>query len=334
VPQDVDVFMPFPPRISPDASAARARAVAWARAHGLITCPADEERFTLWDIAGLMARWLPDATGTVLDQAVNVVNLITILDDQFDSPANRDPERAAQIGFDFAQLARPGGAAIPDGPLAQAYGEVRDWLYGGASPIWTQRAFIHHRWYLDACASEARNRFDRRTPERAEFSAQRRKSGYVYPMLDLSQKAYCFELPDAMYEDPVVARMAQITADVISTLNDLHSLEKEEIRGQQRDNLVHVLMHESGCSRNESIAEIVQMAESWIREFIRLEQRANDDAFTRRFIDCMRSAIRGYFDWSRATARYSQIVPAAEPAYSDMLRASASGGAESNATVV
>jgi hypothetical protein len=319
MPQDVEVFMPIPPQGGPET--AGARAVGWARAHRLITGPADEERLRLWDIAGLMARWVPEATGAGLDRVVNAVNLITMLDDQFDSPANRDPERAAQIGCGFVQLARPGSAAVPAGPLAQAYVEVRDWLYGGASPVWTRRAFTHHRWYLDACTREARNRFDRRTPDRAEYFQMRRRSGYVYPMLDLSQKAYGFELPNAVYEDPVVARMTQIAADSINLLNDVHSLEKEETRGQQRDNLVHVLMHENGCRREDGIAEVVRMVGSWGREFIRLEQRVGDDALTRRFVGCLRSAMRGHFDWSRATARYSQIVPADEPAYSDVLHA-------------
>lgn len=334
MPQDVGFFVPFPPRISPDAAGARTRNLAWVRAHRLTAGPADEERLMLWDIAGLMARWLPEATGPALDLAVNAVVLTTVLDDQFDSPPYRDPERAARIVAHLADLAQPGSTAVPEGPLARAYAEIVDGIYRDASPEWAQRTFRHLRWYLDASACEVRNRFDRRTPSRQEYFAQRRRSGFVYPMLDLCQKAYGFELPPRAYQDPVTARMMQITADFVDAVNDAHSLEKEEERGQERDNMVHVLLHETACSRAEAIAEVVRMDDALVREFISLEQQAGTDAGTRRLIDCMRSAMRGYVDWSSTTGRYSHIVPAAQPAYSDVMQASAADVGDANATVL
>ena len=319
MPQDIDFFMPFPERISPDVDGARSRSLAWVRRKGLITSLADEDRIRAWDIAGLMARWIPGATGPDLDPAVENVLLVTMLDDQFDTPHRRELEEYARICGHLAELVRPASTTVANGPFALALKEVWDRLCAGASPLWIQRAADHYCCYLDGTLAEAHNRVRRTTPSLDEFMAQRRKSGYVEAMLDLSQKAYGFELPPEAYDDPTFTRMLEITVDFVDTVNDVHSLEKEEARGQERDNLVHVIMRETGCSRDQSITRITRMAEAWIREFIELERGIGIGSVLHRFVDCMRSVIRGYLDWSRATERYSMIVSAAEPAYGNVL---------------
>lgn len=323
MPQDIEFAMPFPVRTSPDMDAARARSLVWTRERGLITGPADEKRVTGWDIAGLMARWAPDAVGAGLDLIVNGVVLITMLDDQFDSPQGRDPHQAARIHDHLVALSRPGGNTAPQGPLACALKEVWDTIFAGTSPEWAQRTSEHHRWYLDSSLDEARNRHHQRTPSREGYFTQRhRGSGYVYPMLDMSQKAYGFELPTAAFQSPAICQMMEITAEFIDVVNDVHSLEKEEARGQERDNLVHVIMHETGCGRTQAIAEIARMADRIVGQFVKLEDQTGDDPLTQRFVDCMRAAMSGYLEWSRTTARYArhaQLAPARGPAYGDLL---------------
>ncbi|MGG7575713.1 terpene synthase family protein [Streptomyces sirii] len=326
MPQDVEFALPFPTRISPDADAARARSVAWCRRRGLVTNSVDEGRVRRWDIAGLMAAWLPDASADRLDLAVDAVLVATFLDDQFDGPLAQQTQRVRAVCDAFHDvMASSGGVLDGSGPLVAAFAEVWQRLSQGATAEWIDRTARHWDWYFDAYAEEADNRARRRIPTVEEHFALRRKSGFVYAMTDLSQKAYGFELPRHAYDDPVLRHMLDITADVVDTLNDVHSVEKEESRGDLH-NLVLAIERESGCGRRESIARIQRLIDDWNREFLEHERALLDGAerdgpVLRPFVDCMRSAMSGYLHWSRTCQRYSQLIPPTEPALAaDLVR--------------
>ncbi|MFG2287614.1 hypothetical protein ACGFOU_16345 [Streptomyces sp. NPDC048595] len=326
MPQDVEFALPFRTRISPDADAARARSLDWCRRRGLVTNSVDEGRFRRWDIAGLMAAWIPDASGDRLDLAVDAVLVATFLDDQFDGPLARQTRRVRAVCHAFHDVMAPsGGAPEESGPLVTAFAEMWGRLSRGASAERIDRTARHWGWYFDAYAEEADHRARRRIPTVEEHFALRRRSGFVYAMTDLSQQAYGFELPRRAYDDPVLRRMLDITADVIDTLNDVHSVEKEESRGDLH-NLVLVIEQESDCGRRESIARIQGLIGDWTREFLEHERMLLDGAgrdgpALRTFVDCLRSAMSGYLHWSRTCRRYSQLIPPAEPALAaDLVR--------------
>ncbi|MFE9610274.1 hypothetical protein [Streptomyces sp. NPDC006012] len=278
MPQDIAFHLPFAPDVSPDADDARRRSLDWCARQGLVAHPVNRRRFLRWDIAGLMAAWIPRATGERLDLAVDAVVVATFLDDQFDGPLAAEPRRVAAACRTFTDvIASDGAAPAGAGPLAGAFAQVWRRLAHRASSDWLAATGQHWQWYLNAYAEEAGNRAHRHVPTRAEHFALRRRSGFVYAMLDLSQKAYGFELPPRRYADPTVRRMLDITADVVDTLNDVHSVEKEESRGDLH-NLVLVIEHELGCGRDTAIAEIQRMIHGWCAEFVALEDRLGERA--------------------------------------------------------
>jgi hypothetical protein len=332
VSQHIEIHMPFPPRISPDADAARRRAVLWARRHGLITGPVDERRFTSWDIAGLMARWAPLVTGPALDMVVDAVNVATILDDQFDGPLADRPDEVARACEDFHAVARataPGTAPDGAGPLARAFAEVWARLCAGRSAYWQDREGGYWRWYFESYVEETRDRALDRVLPREEYLLQRQKSGLVYPMVGMTESAYGFEASRRTHELPVVLRMFELTADVVDTTNDLYSVEKEETRGDMH-NLVTVLAWERGGTSGDHVAEVVALVESWCAEFVTLEQRLGEvcaaaglsgaeTAAAHRLADIMRSSMRGHLDWYAHTDRYASLIPVGEAAYTNLL---------------
>ncbi|MFB7499650.1 hypothetical protein ACFC09_34070 [Streptomyces sp. NPDC056161] len=273
MPQDIVFHLPFAADVSPDADDARRRSLDWCGRRGLVAHPVNRQRFLRWDIAGLMAAWVPRATGERLDLTVDAVVVATFLDDQFDGPLAAQPRRVAAACRAFTDVIASGGAAPAGaGPLVGAFAQVWRRLAHRASPDWLESTGQHWQWYLNAYAEEAGNRAHRHVPTRAEYFALRRRSGFVYAMLDLSQRAYGFELPPRLYADPTVRRMLDITADVVDTLNDVHSVEKEESRGDLH-NLVLVIEHELGCDRDTAIVEIQRLIHSWCAEFVALEDR-------------------------------------------------------------
>ncbi|MEU9338571.1 hypothetical protein AB0D49_36385 [Streptomyces sp. NPDC048290] len=322
MPQDTVFHLPFTVEVSPDVDGARRRSLDWARRRGLLTHPVDERRFLRWDIAGLMAAWVPRAIGPPLDLAVDAVVVATALDDQFDGPLADRPDLVAAACRDFTTVIATGGTPPPRaGALVDAFADVWRRLARDASPAWLTRTGRYWWWYVMAYAEEAGNRARRHAPTRAEYFALRRRSGFVHAMLDVSQKAYGFEAPDGLYADASVQRMLLITADVVDTLNDVHSVEKEESRGDPH-NLVLVVEREQGGGREAALAEIQRLVHEWCAEFEALERTLRgggppgpDGTATALLVDTLRTAMSGYLHWSRACLRYARPVPAGEPAF-------------------
>jgi hypothetical protein len=112
----------------------------------------------------------------------------------------------------------------------------------------------------------------------------------------------------------------------ICIVNDVYSLAKEEARGD-RHNLVLVLERERSCSRREALESVRSMADGWTRTFLATETQipglcdrlgisAQSRVSVSRFIEGMRAAIRGNYDWCSSTARYhGQLTPADQPGY-------------------
>jgi hypothetical protein len=299
------------------------RSVAWARRHSLVVDAVDEERFRNWDIAGLMARWVPDAVGADLDLAVDATLVATILDDEFDSPLGRRPQEVAQICDELAALIAAEGPAEARTPLGRGLADVWERFSQGASHDWLARHRRHWGWNFEAHVAETGNRARHVVPPPEEYFQLRRKAGIVYAMLDMSEKACRFETSEQLRQQPHVRRMLQITVDFIDTVNDVHSLEKEESRGDCH-NLVLVLEHAQGWSRSRCLTEITKITSSWCAEFeeratqlVGIEDGAADG--TGRLVDCLRDAMSGYLAWSRATRRYSRLVPPDEPAFHSTL---------------
>ncbi|MER5884014.1 hypothetical protein ABT160_09315 [Streptomyces sp. NPDC001941] len=332
MPQDVPIPLPFTPvtgqsahtagsSSGPDAGAARARSLAWCERHRLVNDPVAAERFTDWDIAGLMAAWIPGAAGERLDLAVDAVAVAAFLDEQFDGPAGARPERVEAVCAAFRAVTAGHRAAPGAPPLVVAFADVWRRLCAGASAPWVRAAARHWHGFLEAYAEEARGRVRRREPGRAEHFALRRRSGFVFAMLDLSQKAYGFELPPDAHRDPLLARMADITADVVDALNAVYSLEKEEARGD-RHNLVLALEGRGGGSRDECLARVRELVLHWCEEFLTLEtmllegehaRTGRDAEVPARFTEAMRCAMSGYLAWGRDCRRYAVPVPAGGP---------------------
>ncbi|WP_408888424.1 terpene synthase family protein [Myxococcus faecalis] len=328
----VNFPMPFPSRCSPDRDAARRRNLDWARASGLVTNEIDERRYGSWDIADLAARWLPRASGARLDLAVDAIVVGTLIDEQFDGARDIPPEQVrADCETLLAVLQVEGPPSSPVGVLATALADVWARTCRGASLEWRRRAARHWRWFLEAFPEEARWRQGSVRLTRDRFLALRRKSGLVYMMMDLTEKANGFETTERARQVPGVQQLLDLTADLIDTMNDVCSFEKERARGDVH-NLVLVLQSERGGPCEKALAETHDTMRRWCQEFIQLAaglpeacarqqlSRVETDNLLR-LVQGLEENIGGHPDWYRTTRRYEGVIPRGEAAYaSDLMR--------------
>lgn len=308
-----DFGIPFESRRSPDGDAARERNVAWLRRHGLLVTSAQELMFRSYKIADLTALWVPDASGPALDVAVDTIALATLFEDQFDGLVGFEESVARAACRPFFEVLET-GYTDATGPWAAAFSDIWDRMRMGRSSEWCDRAARNWRGFLDACCAEAGVRSERRSLRVQQFLENRRQSGFTYTMIDLIESSYNFETTIRARSVPELKCMVDITADVIDTVNDLVSVEKEE-NSNDVHNLVLVLEREENLSREDSLTEVLRRLRQWCAYFSECENKLADQCVEAnlrtdetnsavRLGEAMRLAIGGHPCWYAATGRY------------------------------
>jgi hypothetical protein len=332
--QAVKFDIPFPPRINAEAEAAGRRHLEWARRFGLVRSAEAFERLRSWRPADVAAMWYLHATGGDLDLGTDIFGWFLLFDDQFDGPHGDHPDAAAQVIAEVVSTLDPSTAPRRLSPVAAAFADIWAREKEGMSAAWRERAARNWREYLETYVAEAQNRSRRANLSVSEYMALRDKSGVMYVLLDTVERIGRFEVPASIYASPEMRVLYDMTVQIINIVNDVLSLDKEESRGDPH-NLVPILERERGSSRAAAIEEIQGMVRAWTDRFLQHEAQlplacdrlgisVEERTAGYQFIEGMRAAIRGNYDWCASTVRYSRadIRPSELPAYlEDLTRA-------------
>ncbi|QSQ14533.1 terpene synthase family protein [Myxococcus landrumensis] len=329
MPRAVNFALPFESACNPDRDAARLRNLTWARRLGLVTNAVDERRYLSWDIADLTARWLPHAAGPELDLGIDAIVVGTLIDEQFDGARELPPDQVSESCDRLLEVLRSGAGYAPSSVLAAALADVWERTCRGASLEWARRAALHWQWFIEAFPKEARWRQGSAHLARDNYLALRRESGLVSMMVDLIEKANGFETTERARQLPNVQRLLILAVDVIDTMNDVCSVDKEVSRGDVH-NLVLVLQAEQGLSRAAAMAEAYDCMKRWCDEYVRVAAQLAEDCAQQglsgvetdavlRLARGIEAAIGGHPDWYQGTGRYDTRIPLGEAAYTEDL---------------
>jgi hypothetical protein len=318
MPQAVTFPMPFVSACNPDRDAARMRNLDWARTFRLVTSEADERRYHAWDITDLTCRWLPRARGPNLDLGIDSIFMGTVIEEAFDDAPGLSPDDVRDACAPLLEILQPEKGPSPTGILATALADVWERTCRGASLEWRTRAARNWRGYIEAFAEEARRRLSPVPQTRESYLDLRRQSGYVYVMTDLTEKANGFEVSERAMRLPGVQRLLVLTADLIDTMNDVCSAEREAARGDVH-NLVLLMKALHGLSHEDAMAEAQDSMRRWCEEFRRIEAslpaacvehtltRAETDDLLH-LVHGLKEGIGGHPDWYRDTMRYGRSM--------------------------
>nr|QVV57683.1 terpene cyclase [Myxococcales bacterium] len=229
-----------------------------------------------------------------------------------------DDDRA--FGADLVKLRRLMEAyldvlrgGVPQGaptPLTAFTLDLRQRLLGLSSGAWLQRFTSSVEDYLLRGSLPAvRNWRDNFVPSIEDYMAQREYDSGVYTTLDLIELTSNFELPANIIADPFVQRMRHLCTRVVAFTNDVVSFQKEVLKNQNPNNLIHVLMIRRSCSFPAAAAEALAIINADVQEFI--HSRKNAPAFPpdvapmiTLYLDGMEHWMRGNLDWSLSSPRY------------------------------
>lgn len=314
MPQNMDLHIPFPSRISPDFERACAEQLVWVRAMELIRSDEAAERQLQGDYAELGARLYTSAVGADLDLGVDQCNWFFLFDDLFDGPRGEDPVEAKElINATAGALDRcPPGAA----PIVRAMADIWSRSREGMSPAWQERAERHWRLYLGGHITEAEHRRRGIMCTSEEHMVVRRATVGVQPVLDLVERTGHFEVPARVFGSPVMAEMRQIVEDVVILQNEIVSVEKEMARGEQ-NNLLVIVQHERDYTLPQSIEHVRRQAHDLVQKFLTIDGRlfellqplelsAQEHRSVDRYrVEALRATMRGCYDWHARSGRYT-----------------------------
>ncbi|MDF5758117.1 hypothetical protein [Spongiactinospora sp. TRM90649] len=315
MPADVTFDIPLPREQHEGWQAAGERNLAWLAERRLLS-EATLALYTLFQSERLVGYAFPGATDRGLDLANRIVSVCTLLDDQFDGPAGRDPVAAREIAEGFAVLLEPGaGVGGPSAsPLRAAFSEVWRDSCAGKSPAWRARAAESWRRYFASLVHESANRRRGGYLPLDCYLEQRLVTGAMQQFTDACEVAGEFEVPPVAFNIPHLRIMRGLTADFVNLANDLASLEKEIAAGET-DNLVLVIGNECECSLDDAIARAYRFVEGRVTRFVQLRAELADVcaalALTSRetetvgrYAAALAAWISGYERWQRETNRY------------------------------
>ncbi|GLW07802.1 Epi-isozizaene synthase [Microtetraspora sp. NBRC 13810] len=314
MPADVTFEIPLPLKLHEGWRDAADRNLAWLTRHRLIN-EGSEDLYTLFKSERLVGYTFPHATERGLDLANRIVSVCTLLDDQFDGPAGKDPISAREISESFAALLLPGGPEDKGpSPLHTAFAEMWRDSCAGKSPAWRARAAESWRRYFGSLVHESANRRRGAFLSLDTYLEQRLVTGAMQQFTDACEVAGEFEVPSLLFNVPHVRIMRTLTADFVNLANDLASLEKELAAGET-DNLVMVIRNERGCTMEEAIGHAYRFVEGRVTRFVQLRAEipevlaslalpAEDVDVLNRYLDALAAWISGYERWQRETYRY------------------------------
>lgn len=169
----------------------------------------------------------------------------------------------------------------------------------------TRRFFEAMETYFDVQCLEADARnvpdLDSYIPFRRDASGC--KLGFV-----LIEYANGLNLPDVVFEDPIVRTLQEIANDIVSWSNDIVSYDMERARGETR-NMVVILMELRGMDIQEAVDHVAEQCETLVERFKEnkglLPSFGEElDPLVTTYIEGLQHWIAGFLNWSFETERY------------------------------
>jgi hypothetical protein len=326
------VRIPYSARLSPHAERARRHTLQWLQKTDLLAGDAVVEEYDALRLERLMAYFYPDATGGDLELAADFNAWFFIFDDQFDGGLGTRPEAIERLvdtlGRTMTITGTPEAAGVPEVPAAREEAGVsgqplvvgfRDiWHRAteGRPPNWQRRFRAHWQAYMAAYQGEAANRNADRLPTLERFLTLRRDSIGVQPCLDFTERCGGYALPDELHGSFPLREMREITGDVVIFVNDIVSLVKELAAGDVNNSVV-VLSEQRGCSLDEAVEHIAELANARTARFGELAAAlpglldglgvpAGLRGPVDHYVEGMGHLMAGNLAWSLATSRYDE----------------------------
>jgi len=297
----------LPVRRNPNSAGVQARCLQWATRMGLAPDAKALKKISKIQVDDIAARTYPTASPELLQILADMLAWFFVSDDQYDERVlGASPHKLEKICGNFLRILETGTPRLAISPLGRALLDIRSRLVPHADPDWWPRFASSMALYLRGCLQESQNRQELLTPEFGEYRQIRRASVGTYPCFDLIELAMRGHGSSEFFSQPSLGILRDLATDVVAWLNDIVSFQKE-ISFNDPHNMIAVLMADCGLDPTEAGAKTVELINEQLDGFVSLASpvRAVLDPVGNEYIDGLENWIRGVYDWSFTSERYS-----------------------------
>jgi len=252
----------------------------------------------------LTALCYPDCPRKQLRVVSDYMNFLFTLDDWSDEFAENGVRGLADCVMDTLRdpSTKTEKAA---GRLARSF-----WLrmISTAKPLVQQRFIDSFADFFTAVEQQSRDRKRGIIPDLESYITLRRDTSGCRPVFVLIEYAAGIELPDEVFNHPVIQEMTVATNDLVTWSNDIFSYNKEQATGDTH-NMVAILMAQHGLALQDSIDFVGQLCDATIARFETGRATLPTwgpqiDADVQKYVQGLQDWIIGSLHWSFETERY------------------------------
>lgn len=305
VPQGLRCALPV--RRSPHTAGVHERGLDWSARMGLIPDALALKKINKIQVDDIAARTYPSASAEYLQLLADMLIWFFVSDDQYDErKLGASPQKLEKIFSNFVRILETGNPRLAISPLGRALLDIRTRLAPHGSPPWLSRFTASMALYFRGCLQESQNRQAGITPEFDEYCQIRRASVGTYPCFDLFEPAMTHPCSTALVSAPAIATLRDLATDVVAWINDIVSFKKESSFSDPH-NMISVLMNDCGLTASEAGDKTVEFINAQLDGFVELtgKSRVALGREGSEYIEGLESWIRGVYDWSFTSERYS-----------------------------
>ncbi|KAL1944525.1 hypothetical protein VTO73DRAFT_2955 [Trametes versicolor] len=296
---------PWPRRIHPMYEKVSAESSAWLKSFAPFT-PESQHALDKCNIGLLAALVYPDASRETLRTSTDLMNLLFVIDEHTDvkqAPAVKEMVEILLDAMHNPQKPRPVGEPVR--------GEImREWSSRCLLPATPEAVSHFHKSfadYLEAVAVQAEERCSGTVRSIDSFITIRRENNAGRPSLFPCELH--LSIPDEVFYHPYVVEMQTCVIDMITTINDILSYNREQATQTDDYNLLTVVMRELGVDLDGAVAWVVDLHHSIAARFIEGLKHVPSfgpevDTQLQEYLQNIANWPRGSDSWSFKSGRY------------------------------
>ncbi|KAG5350946.1 hypothetical protein C0989_008523 [Termitomyces sp. Mn162] len=236
----------------------------------------------------------------------DIMNLFFAFDAYTDIAVPHEAQQLASIVMDGLRnpdKPRPSGESVI-GEIARQFSKIS---MKCASEIARRRFIAKFDMYTAAVVQETIDRAENHIRSIDDYFLVRRHTIGAMPSFVLLH--FELELPEEVFEDPVIQRLENASADMISLCNDICSYNIEQARGNDYHNIVTIAMHHEQLGLKEAMRwagdYYLKLEKDFLADMKSVPSFGKTlDVEVRRYVDGLGNWVRANECWHFESPRY------------------------------
>ncbi|KAL7948162.1 isoprenoid synthase domain-containing protein [Trichoderma barbatum] len=176
------------------------------------------------------------------------------------------------------------------------------------TPIGVQKRFgLATQGYCRGALMQIDSQYSGKRPTLEEIAMIRRESAGCRPLYHLVEYAHGLQVPDEVFDHPVIQELENLGMDMVAISNDILSYRKEQAEGVPH-NMVAVCRL-NGMSAQKAFDKVGELLEGRYRRWDRAEARVPSwgreaDVQVQKYIEGIKCVVRANLNWSFKSERY------------------------------